>query len=524
MKIISLSASLLLLFSLSAPAQEPGSQAIQILLQKNSALRAEDLKIKSITPGQGRQIVRVQQVYKNLPVEGNEAVVGLGNDGRLLYVESKLADLNSQTVAAPGARIQDALAALRFKNELADLIERNPAIVVDTSDGQAASSELVKAAAQALRKNKMEVQAPFWKISVRHENLQPIFRAQLVQVGTLRVMSDMKISAAAKDLGHILSESAVGHQIADVTIYDGALNPLVPVTSKGMKVLENGQPVGPLWRRAFISDDARQANANLNTTLAFYQTQFGRDSYDGQGTAIDAIVRIGKIPVDILGLRQNAAWVAPLKLFAFGGGDPKGLNNFTQALDVIAHEFTHAVIETTSQLAYEGESGALNEHLADVFGEMIQTLSGKGAAGNEMLIGEDVLTPDLKAAFQKKTGRELRGLRDMLHPERGLEKQPGSVAETPAEYGAGCSPQRENDNCGVHLMNGIPNHLAALIVQKLGWSRVEKVFYNTMTGRLTSHATFRDYAHALLDECALQLSAGECQTVSDAVSAVGISL
>jgi Zn-dependent metalloprotease len=41
-------------------------------------------------------------------------------------------------------------------------------------------------------------------------------------------------------------------------------------------------------------------------------------------------------------------------------------------LDVSAHEITHGVIQHETGLDYTGQAGALNEHIADVFGELIE--------------------------------------------------------------------------------------------------------------------------------------------------------
>jgi Zn-dependent metalloprotease len=47
-------------------------------------------------------------------------------------------------------------------------------------------------------------------------------------------------------------------------------------------------------------------------------------------------------------------------------------------------------------LVYEGESGALNEHLSDVFGKMIELWDeGKTSAESNWLIGEKCLMPDI---------------------------------------------------------------------------------------------------------------------------------
>jgi Zn-dependent metalloprotease len=40
-------------------------------------------------------------------------------------------------------------------------------------------------------------------------------------------------------------------------------------------------------------------------------------------------------------------------------------------LDIMGHEFTHAIVQYTADLVYETQSGALNESFADVFAVMI---------------------------------------------------------------------------------------------------------------------------------------------------------
>ena len=47
------------------------------------------------------------------------------------------------------------------------------------------------------------------------------------------------------------------------------------------------------------------------------------------------------------------------------------LVSLSRYLDVIGHELTHGVIETTSNLVYATQSGALNESFADIAGVII---------------------------------------------------------------------------------------------------------------------------------------------------------
>lgn len=59
-------------------------------------------------------------------------------------------------------------------------------------------------------------------------------------------------------------------------------------------------------------------------------------------------------------------------------------------VDIMGHEFTHAVIRASSNLQYKGESGALNESFADIFGTMVEH-AVEGAESFDWFIGEDIL-------------------------------------------------------------------------------------------------------------------------------------
>ena len=48
-----------------------------------------------------------------------------------------------------------------------------------------------------------------------------------------------------------------------------------------------------------------------------------------------------------------------------------GFKPLAGGLDVAGHEMTHGVIQSTANLVYQDQSGALNESMADVFGAMI---------------------------------------------------------------------------------------------------------------------------------------------------------
>lgn len=56
--------------------------------------------------------------------------------------------------------------------------------------------------------------------------------------------------------------------------------------------------------------------------------------------------------------------------------------HWQEALDVTAHELGHGVVSNTANLEYYGQSGAINETYADIFGSMVDR--------DDWRIGEDI--------------------------------------------------------------------------------------------------------------------------------------
>ncbi|HMP29690.1 MAG TPA: M4 family metallopeptidase, partial [Saprospiraceae bacterium] len=146
-----------------------------------------------------------------------------------------------------------------------------------------------------------------------------------------------------------------------------------------------------------------------------------------------------------------------------------------RGLDVAGHEMSHGVVQSTANLVYQGESGALNESFADIFGAMIDR--------DDWLIGEDVVR---RNAFPSGA---LRSLED---PHNGAPKD---------DYGAGFQPKLyseryrgSQDNGGVHINSGIPNYAFFLFASNpnVGKDRAEKVFYRALSLYLTKSSQFID--------------------------------
>jgi Zn-dependent metalloprotease len=171
---------------------------------------------------------------------------------------------------------------------------------------------------------------------------------------------------------------------------------------------------------------------------------------------------------------------------------------------VVGHELTHGVQSFTSNLAYEGQSGALNEHLADVFGILVrQWKNGEAAKGADWLIGKEVLVP----------APTRRGVRDMEHPGTAYMSDPYLGTDPQPEHMSKLY-EGHDDNGGVHINSGIPNRAFALSAKAIGgnaWDVAGRIWYDTML-KLSKNAQFQECA-----ELSSQLSGDHGTAAANAV-------
>ena len=223
-----------------------------------------------------------------------------------------------------------------------------------------------------------------------------------------------------------------------------------------------------------------EAATGIEATLAMFAEALGRDSHDDAGARVSLTVHYGS--------RYNNAFWDGTQL-VFGDGDGRVFERFTKPVDVLAHEFSHAVVEHTARLAYQGQSGALNESVADAFASCLkQRLLGQEAAAGDWLIGEGLFVPGVQA----------RALRDMAapgtaydDPELGADPQVGHMDDY---------VETTDDNGGVHLNSGIPNKAFQLAAVAVGGTAIEgagRIWYAALVGGdVPSDADFATFAAA----------------------------
>ncbi|MCY1080686.1 M4 family metallopeptidase [Archangium lansingense] len=128
-----------------------------------------------------------------------------------------------------------------------------------------------------------------------------------------------------------------------------------------------------------------KAYDNLGVVYSCYRSLFNRDSYNNAGALLSTTVHYGNNYV-------NAYWNGTQMVC--GDGDGVLTNPLCDDLDIIAHEVTHALTESESNLTYSGESGGLNESMSDITAAYCESWSNAWSVGADVwTIGEDIWTP-----------------------------------------------------------------------------------------------------------------------------------
>jgi bacillolysin len=185
---------------------------------------------------------------------------------------------------------------------------------------------------------------------------------------------------------------------------------------------------------------------------------------------------------------------------------------------VTTHEFTHGVTEFTSDLVYQGESGALNESFSDMMGnssEYWATDKPDWQIGEEIYVGATTVPGFRNMADPAEDG----------DPDHYSERYTGTA-----------------DSGGVHTNSGIPNHAYFLVVNGgsnagearghkhsgpivtgIGLAAAEQIFYTGFTS-LPSTATMSQAREATIKAASARYGAGsqQAKSTADAWTAVGV--
>lgn len=177
----------------------------------------------------------------------------------------------------------------------------------------------------------------------------------------------------------------------------------------------------------------------------YFQNVHSRNSYDNSGGNVNGFINA------VFGCGMNCSTTNNASMSFTGGrmkvglGSSGTLANCFGTLDIVAHEYTHAVTGATSALVYERESGALNESFSDIFAEVVE----RWATGtNDWLLGDE------------RTNGAIRSMEDP-----NIYGHPDTYQGTNWVSTTSATCNNSNDNCGVHINSGVMNYWFFLLTE-----------------------------------------------------------
>lgn len=277
---------------------------------------------------------------------------------------------------------------------------------------------------------------------------------------------------------------------------------------------------------------ALDAHWGAEATYDYWTQKHSRNSYNGSGAAINSYVHYDDVPGG-LGY-DNAFWNGSVMTYGDGssnGNEGNGNFDALTSIDVAAHEIGHAVTTFTANLAYQRESGGLNEGFSDIWGAAVEHFAkGNGSDTNPAaavwLIGDEI---------DRRSGSV--ALRSMSNP---------SSLGQPDTYGGqywqnpNCgTPTQNNDYCGVHTNSGVLNHWFyrtvvggsgtndignTFTISGIGMTKSSNIAYRTLSFYLTANSTYANARTGAIQAAKDLYGAGSAEeiAVTNAWYAVGV--
>ncbi|HEY90566.1 MAG TPA: M4 family metallopeptidase, partial [Dehalococcoidia bacterium] len=502
---------------LSRSSPEPPEAVARSFLSEYRNLFAikapeEELLLKDTsTDKQGNRHLRFQQMHHGIPVFGNELIVHLKSDNVIQGTNGAIMpgiDVSTTAKLSAGDARKNALADVPDNREIPGkepillvlVHEEKPSLcwhlTVEGTDRALDGSEVPAEWAYF-------VDALTGNITWRYNNLPTHNRTTGTGVGNY---------AGSITLNTVHDHTANKYELEDQWVPTGArirthdCNNTFPPADLSADNNNN-------WS---LTGQGSEVDCHYYSRIVFdyYLMVHGRNSFDDAGADMEINAHVGSN-------WNNASWSPSQQQVKIGDGDGTTYDAFC-TIDIIAHEWTHAVTEHTAGLIYYGESGALNESMSDVLAALID---------GDWLQGED-----------NWLGATAPAGRNLADPTNGGQYDP---ADPITSVMAGHQPDHMDDkytgtadNAGVHINSGIMNKAAHLIAtggahrgiamcEALGNDVLGRLYYQALTSHLTSGSDFADMRDAVLDSLD-DLYAGDPRydrwraTIINAFAAVGI--
>lgn len=506
----------------AAWAREPEGPLLGITAPESPAV-VPDLRFGSVqeSPTTNTRLLHFNQTSNNLPVLGGKAVVELNSDRNLVSIDANIAgapDVSPIATLSPADALGRVAAVLEAP--LASLGSL-PAPTLTYFHPEGESWHLVyevrgvPAAPAAFRQALESEEGHGLGPSPQQERIDMTYLVDARDGGIVLYYSEspwLDIPSSCSGLDELNTQQTFfGFQNSN-----GAFEMRDPIRNLRTldfqfgNVIQDPAPTSLVTNASFdfagASTAAVSAHVNAARVYDFYNDVLKRDSVDDKGMELVSVVNCTYQPPGTK-VWTNAVWYQQRMWYGQVQSPQGSFSSYSRYLDVIAHELTHGVTETTAALKYLNESGALNESFSDICAIIIKNLYGASP--------EDVSAWDWEIG--SGLGKNGGPLRDLQDPKRvGQPDHMNDYKNLPYW----------TDSGGVHTNSNIHNKAAynVLTAKEAGGNfifqpkQVALFYYLTLT-RLSSFATFADVL-ATLQNVIRTFWAGRPQEAQARVDAV----
>ena len=257
---------------------------------------------------------------------------------------------------------------------------------------------------------------------------------------------------------------------------------------------------------------AVDAHYGAEKTFDYYKFVQGRNGIWDTGVGARSRVHYGNAYV-------NAFWDGTQMTYGDGSGNARPLTS----IDVAGHEMSHGVTENTAGLVYRGDAGGLNEATSDIFGTAVEWYANSSADPGDYLIGEKI---DING-----NGTPLRYMDKPSKDGRSQDCWTTGTKSLDPHYSSGPLNHwffMAAEGSGAKTVNGVaynsPVCGGAAAVTGAGRANIEKVWYRTLSTKLTSRSDYKAAREGAINSAKELYGAGSptCVAVKTAFDAIAV--
>lgn len=442
---------------LTNASSEPAATIVKDFVNKKG-----DFAVQNVEKDGSSQIVRLQQEVDGVPVFGSVVVGNVAKDGTLKAVVNDAINVKGKPGLAKKATLSEKKAIKLYQKAI-----------------KASKFEVAPKAELVIYPVKDDAVYAYKVTSTVLAGKEPSRWTYFIDANSGKVLNKFD------QLAHATGTTVLGTSATFNTTLSAGKYYLQDTTrGKGVYTYDAKNRTslpGTLWAdadnvfNATYDRAAVSAHVNAAKTYDFYKNTYGRNSYDNAGARLNSTVHYSTN-------YNNAFWDGTKMVY--GDGDGTTFVALSGALDVVAHELTHAVTEYTAGLVYQNESGAINEAVSDIMGTVAEYTVGSNF---DWLVGEDIYTPGVSGD----------ALRSMSNPAAYGDPDHYSKRYTGTQ-----------DNGGVHINSGIINKAAYLLgnggtfynvsVTGIGVPKLGAIYYRALNVYLTPNSNFSSLRAAVV--------------------------